>query len=176
MLVKSSRCCVWRLTLIMSNVCTYLKSIEFKSFKIIFNLSRCRLKSADAFSQMFIKFSIDRNKLSSDNWDDGFIFVIVLNLLNVRPKQTIVWLHLTFLQKHSVILVDISSWRHPADSFWISNGKKWPLHVNGTIFFGPTKNDELKKISLLCIVHNFSMLSNDEYNGTLITTFYLFPH
>lgn len=87
-----------RLTFIMSNVCTYLKSMEFKSFNIMFNLSRCRLKSEDAFSQIFIKFSIDRNKLSLDICDDdctdGFILfgnlkllLSILALCYSRPNQ-----------------------------------------------------------------------------------------
>lgn len=57
----------------MSKLCTYLNSMAFKSFKMEFNLSRCRLRLAGVFSQILIKLSIERIKISLEICGGGLM-------------------------------------------------------------------------------------------------------
>lgn len=43
-------------------------------------------------------------------------------------------------------------------------------------FFGLIKKRDEFKFCLLRIVYDFGFVSNDEFNGTLITPVYLLPH
>lgn len=74
------------LTFKTSNDWTYLNSTEFKSFRTKFNLSRCRLRSEAAFSQIFTKLSMDLNKKSFDICGGGFMLIF-----STTQKNTNCW-------------------------------------------------------------------------------------
>lgn len=102
---------VW-LTLNMSNVCTYLNSTEFKSFRIEFNLSRCRLKSDGAFSHIFIKLSMDRNRISLEICGATLMFMSITNENTPKTDSMVLFDRLehthTMLVKHLTVRHDVT--------------------------------------------------------------------